>query len=339
MPWEVSSVMDERMSFIVAWQSGEDTVAELARQFQISRKTAYKMIDRFETMGWDGLKDLSRAPYHHPNAVSEETLAAAVAQQGTASTVAGGEHDRRDPGPQRLGAAPPSSGEGAGAPGSAGRHRGRERRVGGGFQGLVPHRRRTALRTLLLERLGEPLRAASAGMGTDAAGARLGVAGCGVSRVRLAEAAAQRQWPALCQHGAGRLVGAGGAADQGGRGPRTHHAGSPARERPARADASYAEGRHGDAASRRSASAATALRSVPPGLQRGATARSIGTDAAGDALQRLAAALQRTAARAGISRRPQRAPCACARRDQVGRRTRVHQRSADPRTYRPRADR
>src|SRR5262249_58769417 len=60
-------------------QRGEATVAELARQFQISRKTAYKMIDRFETMGWDGLKDLSRASHHHPNAVSEETQAAVVA--------------------------------------------------------------------------------------------------------------------------------------------------------------------------------------------------------------------------------------------------------------------
>src|ERR1043166_4442269 len=79
MPWEVSSVMDERMSFIVAWQSGEETLAELARQFQISRKTAYKMIERFETLGWDGLKDLSRAPHHHPNAVSEAVLAAVVA--------------------------------------------------------------------------------------------------------------------------------------------------------------------------------------------------------------------------------------------------------------------
>src|SRR5215475_7055999 len=58
------------VAFIVSWRNGEGTVAELSRQSQISRKTAYKMIDRFETLGWEGLQDLSRAPHHHPNAVS-----------------------------------------------------------------------------------------------------------------------------------------------------------------------------------------------------------------------------------------------------------------------------
>jgi putative transposase len=79
MPWDQRSVMDERVAFIVAWQNGEGTVAELSRQFQISRKTAYKMIDRFETMGWEGLQDLSRAPHHHPNAVSAAAVEAVLA--------------------------------------------------------------------------------------------------------------------------------------------------------------------------------------------------------------------------------------------------------------------
>ena len=79
MPWDERSVMDERVAFIVAWQNGEGTVAELSRQSQISRKTAYKMIDRFETMGWEGLQDLSRAPHHHPNAVSAATVEAVLA--------------------------------------------------------------------------------------------------------------------------------------------------------------------------------------------------------------------------------------------------------------------
>jgi putative transposase len=79
MPWEVSSVMDERVAFVVAWQNGEGTVSELSRQFQISRKTAYKTIDRFETMGWNGLEDLSRAPHHHPNAVSAAAVESVLA--------------------------------------------------------------------------------------------------------------------------------------------------------------------------------------------------------------------------------------------------------------------
>ena len=40
---------------------------ELCRVFNISRKTGYKRIQRFEVGGWDGLGDLSRAPHQHPN--------------------------------------------------------------------------------------------------------------------------------------------------------------------------------------------------------------------------------------------------------------------------------
>ena len=48
--------------------AGEETVAELCGQFGISRKTGYKIIDRYEAYGEGGLLDLSRAPHHHPNA-------------------------------------------------------------------------------------------------------------------------------------------------------------------------------------------------------------------------------------------------------------------------------
>ena len=69
MPWKETCVMDERMAFIVDWRRDEKTVAELCRFYGVSRKTGYKWIERFESEGVDGLKERSRAPRNHPNAV------------------------------------------------------------------------------------------------------------------------------------------------------------------------------------------------------------------------------------------------------------------------------
>lgn len=62
MPWREQSAVDERMEFIVAYQSGLYTMSELADQFGISRKTGYKIVDRFEDEGPEGLRDRSRRP-------------------------------------------------------------------------------------------------------------------------------------------------------------------------------------------------------------------------------------------------------------------------------------
>lgn len=41
-------------------------VAQLCRQYGISRKTGYKWIDRYEAEGWSGVREQSRAPHPHP---------------------------------------------------------------------------------------------------------------------------------------------------------------------------------------------------------------------------------------------------------------------------------
>jgi transposase InsO family protein len=79
MPWRETCVMDERMAFIVDWQRGEMTVSALCRYDGVSRKTGYKLIERFKAAGLGGLKDCSRAPHHHPNAIADEIAAAVVA--------------------------------------------------------------------------------------------------------------------------------------------------------------------------------------------------------------------------------------------------------------------
>src|SRR5512133_623072 len=72
MPWTETCVVDQRMQFIVAHGKDEASVAELCRQFGISRKTAYKWIARYHSQGLPGLEALSRAPRHHPNQVPAE---------------------------------------------------------------------------------------------------------------------------------------------------------------------------------------------------------------------------------------------------------------------------
>lgn len=72
LPWRETNVETERLRFIERRAAGRESVAELCRQFGISRKTAYKAIRRYEAYGEPGLRDLSRAPHHHPNATAPE---------------------------------------------------------------------------------------------------------------------------------------------------------------------------------------------------------------------------------------------------------------------------
>ena len=66
MPWKECSVMDERMQFVARRLAGEP-LAELCREFGISRKTGYKIFDRYQECGVEGLTDRSRRPYRYAN--------------------------------------------------------------------------------------------------------------------------------------------------------------------------------------------------------------------------------------------------------------------------------
>ncbi|HEX7897579.1 MAG TPA: helix-turn-helix domain-containing protein, partial [Planctomycetota bacterium] len=50
MPWKVSCLMDERMRFVARLVEG-DRMSELCREFGISRKTGYKIWDRYREVG------------------------------------------------------------------------------------------------------------------------------------------------------------------------------------------------------------------------------------------------------------------------------------------------
>jgi len=72
MSWKASCVMDERVRFIADCLSGNWSMAELCRRYGISRKTGYKWVERYGREGIDGLKERSRAPLSHPNAVGAQ---------------------------------------------------------------------------------------------------------------------------------------------------------------------------------------------------------------------------------------------------------------------------
>jgi putative transposase len=76
MPWKARSGVEERTDFIRDWRQGEETIAELCRQYGVSRVTGYKWRARYEALGERGLEEQSRAPHHSACAMSD-----AVAKQ------------------------------------------------------------------------------------------------------------------------------------------------------------------------------------------------------------------------------------------------------------------
>jgi len=68
MPWKETTTMEQKIEFICEWRTGKYTITELCKNFEISRPTAYKLINRFENQGYEGLREHSRAPSKHPNA-------------------------------------------------------------------------------------------------------------------------------------------------------------------------------------------------------------------------------------------------------------------------------
>ena len=71
MPWEKKTVMDQREAFVLAVETGEETISELCRIFGISRKTGYKWLNR-AALGQQ-LCDQSRCPHRQPSKTARET--------------------------------------------------------------------------------------------------------------------------------------------------------------------------------------------------------------------------------------------------------------------------
>ncbi len=79
MTWKETCVMDERMDFVAVYRRGLLSMSELCAEFEISRKTGYKWLNRFEQEGRRGLKDRSRRPKQHPAQLPDDVIERCVA--------------------------------------------------------------------------------------------------------------------------------------------------------------------------------------------------------------------------------------------------------------------
>jgi transposase InsO family protein len=78
VPWKEGGVVNERMLFVTRVKDGERMV-DLCREFQISRKTGYKIFERYERLGALGLLDESRRPVRSPQRTPKETAELIIA--------------------------------------------------------------------------------------------------------------------------------------------------------------------------------------------------------------------------------------------------------------------
>ena len=79
MPWKETCAMDQKIQMIGDWLSKEYSITELSRLYEVSRKTIYKYIDRYNERGAAGIEEQSRAPDTHPNATALEIVSRIVA--------------------------------------------------------------------------------------------------------------------------------------------------------------------------------------------------------------------------------------------------------------------
>lgn len=76
MPWSQTSPMDQRTQLIADYLRETLSVTELCDVYRVSRKTAYKWIDRYLRHGPAGLQEHSRRPQHSPNQTAEDIVEA-----------------------------------------------------------------------------------------------------------------------------------------------------------------------------------------------------------------------------------------------------------------------
>lgn len=71
MPWKEVSVMEERLRFVARLLDGEG-MSSVCREFGISRKTGYKIWDRYRQDGLEALCDRSRRPVRYANQLPDQ---------------------------------------------------------------------------------------------------------------------------------------------------------------------------------------------------------------------------------------------------------------------------
>lgn len=72
MSWKVSDPMSEKLKLVVLFQSGQRSMTSICQELNVSRKTGYKLLKRYDEEGPEGLKERSRAPHFRPRETPRE---------------------------------------------------------------------------------------------------------------------------------------------------------------------------------------------------------------------------------------------------------------------------
>jgi len=72
MPWKTMDVREQRVRFVVAAYRREKTLAELCREFGISRPVGYEWLKRYRQGGVAAIAEGSRRPQHSPRRTNEK---------------------------------------------------------------------------------------------------------------------------------------------------------------------------------------------------------------------------------------------------------------------------
>jgi transposase InsO family protein len=73
MPFENRTVMEQRIEFVLLAKSkNKMKFSDLCNRFNLSRKTGYKWVSRFNLSGFEGLKDKSRRPIRSPRRCNQK---------------------------------------------------------------------------------------------------------------------------------------------------------------------------------------------------------------------------------------------------------------------------
>ena len=60
MPWKELKPMDLKVMFVAEYMTGKHSLSQLCRDYEISRKTGYKWVERYKAEGPSGLDERSR---------------------------------------------------------------------------------------------------------------------------------------------------------------------------------------------------------------------------------------------------------------------------------------
>ena len=71
MAWGMKDIGEQRVRFVVAVSRKEKPLAQLCREFEISRPTGYVWSKRYREQGIAGLEEHSRRPHHSPRQTAE----------------------------------------------------------------------------------------------------------------------------------------------------------------------------------------------------------------------------------------------------------------------------